>query len=139
MLKKKKQHGNGLKLLLERNFLRKITKKLFIMELSYASKMPFIQESFFSLIVDWIWRLMNKLKPGSIPKIHTQGGPMKLRENIGLFQDAARAYGVSSSEVFQAVDCFDKKNIQQVTVSIFIRFLIEFCSSGGIFSYAFLL
>ena len=71
---------------------------------------------------------MNKLKPGSIPKIHTQGGPMKLRENIGLFQDAARAYGVSSSEVFQAVDCFDKKNIQQVTVSIFIRFLIEFCS-----------
>ena len=47
MLKKKKQHGNGLKLLLERNFLRKITKKLFIMEFSYASKMPFIQESFF--------------------------------------------------------------------------------------------
>lgn len=43
---------------------------------------------------------------------------MKLRENIGLFQDAARAYGVNASEVFQAVDCFDKKNIQQVTVSI---------------------
>ena len=64
-------------------------------------------------------RLMNKLKPGSVSKIHTQGGPIKLRENIGLFQNAARAYGVSESEVFQAVDCFDKQNIQQVTVSIY--------------------
>jgi len=63
---------------------------------------------------------MNKLKPGSIPKIHTSGGPMKLRENIGLFQNAARAYGVNDSEVFQAVDLFDKQNIQQVTV----RFLV---------------
>lgn len=59
---------------------------------------------------------MNKLKPGSIGKIHVSGGPIKLRENIGLFQNAARAYGVDSSEVFQAVDCFDKQNIQQVTV-----------------------
>ncbi|CAF4046374.1 unnamed protein product, partial [Rotaria magnacalcarata] len=30
-------------------------------------------------------KLMNKLKPGSVPKIHTQGCPIKLRENIGLF------------------------------------------------------
>jgi len=63
---------------------------------------------------------MNKLKPGSIPKIHTSGGPMKLRENIGLFQNAARAYGVNDSEVFQAVDLFDKQNIQQVTVRLLV-------------------
>jgi hypothetical protein len=63
-------------------------------------------------------RLMNKLKPGSIAKIHTSGGPMKLRENIGLFQNAARSYGVGDSEVFQAVDLFDKQNIQQVTVGV---------------------
>jgi hypothetical protein len=44
---------------------------------------------------------------------------MKLRENIGLFQNAARAYGVSDSEVFQAVDLFDKQNMSQVTVSCF--------------------
>lgn len=62
---------------------------------------------------------MNKLKPGSIAKIHTTGGPMKLRENIALFQNAARAYGVSESEVFQAVDLFDKQNMQQVNVSYF--------------------
>ncbi|CAF3136169.1 unnamed protein product [Rotaria socialis] len=64
-------------------------------------------------------KLMNKLKPGSVPKIHTQGCSIKLRENIGLFQNAARAYGVNASEVFQAVDCFDKQNIQQVTLCIF--------------------
>ncbi|UJR07784.1 hypothetical protein I4U23_012066 [Adineta vaga] len=64
-------------------------------------------------------KLMNKLKPGSVAKIHTSGGPMKLRENIGVFQNAARAYGVSESEVFQAVDLFDKKNIQQVTLCVF--------------------
>jgi len=64
-------------------------------------------------------KLINKLKPGSVPKIHTTGGPMKLRENIGLFQKAALAYGVSESEVFQAVDLFEKKNILQVTLCIF--------------------
>jgi transgelin len=61
---------------------------------------------------------MNKLQPGSISKIHTTGGPMKLRENVGLFQHAARAYGVDASEVFQVVDLFDKQNIQQVTVGV---------------------
>ncbi len=66
-----------------------------------------------------MFRLINKLKPGSVPKIHTSGGPMKLRENIGLFQNAARAYGVSESEVFQAVDLFDKQNLLQVTVRTF--------------------
>jgi hypothetical protein len=69
---------------------------------------------------------MNKLKPGSVPKIHSSGGPMKLRENIGLFQNAARAYGVNESETFQAVDLFDKQNMQQVSVSffLFIKFII---------------
>jgi len=64
-------------------------------------------------------KLINKLKPGSISKIHTAGGPMKLRENIALFQNAARAYGVSESELFQAVDLFEKKNIEQVTLCLF--------------------
>ncbi|CAF0875399.1 unnamed protein product [Rotaria sp. Silwood1] len=64
-------------------------------------------------------KLMNKLKPGSVPKIHTQGGSIKLRENIGLFQNAARDYGVNPSDLFQAVDCFDKQNIQQVTLCVF--------------------
>ena len=61
---------------------------------------------------------MNKIKPGSIPKIHTSGNAMKLRENAGFFQQAVLAYGVGENDVFQAVDLFDKKNIAQVTVCI---------------------
>ncbi|CAF3080601.1 unnamed protein product [Rotaria socialis] len=64
-------------------------------------------------------KLMNKLKPNSISKIHATGGPMKLRENVAFFQNAAREYGVNQSEVFQTVDLFDKQNIQQVTMCIF--------------------
>lgn len=64
-------------------------------------------------------KLMNKLKPGAIAKIHTTSNPMKLRENAGFFQAAALAYGVNQSDVFQAVDLFDKKNIAQVTLCIF--------------------
>ena len=79
-----------------------------------------------------LFRLMNKLKPGSVAKIHTSGGPMKLRENIGLFQNAARAYGVSESEVFQAVDLFDKQNILQVTVRIFFLAFIFSLSFSSI-------
>jgi hypothetical protein len=89
------------------------------MELFCASKIRFYSIIFIIVLFDL--RLMNKLKPGSVPKIHTHGGPIKLRENIGLFQHAARAYGVSESEVFQAVDCFDKQNIQQVTVSFLLN------------------
>ena len=89
-----------------------ILKKFYMMELFSASKSQSIVKNL--LII--IFRFMNKLKPGSVPKIHTSGGPMRLRENVGFFQTAARAYGVNESEVFQAVDCFDKQNFQQVTV-----------------------
>jgi len=33
-----------------------------------------------------ICRLMNKLQPGSVPKINTQGGQFKMMENINKFQ-----------------------------------------------------
>lgn len=92
-----------------------IMKNLFIMELFFASKSSSIDRN---LRIHSRHRLMNKLKPGSVPKIHTSGGPMRLRENVGFFQNAARSYGVNESEVFQAVDCFDKQNFQQVTVRI---------------------
>ncbi len=89
-----------------------------MMELFFASK--FFINSQYPIHIHLIsFRLINKLKPGSVSKIHTTGGPMKLRENVSLFQNAARAYGVSESEVFQSVDLFDKQNIQQVTLCIF--------------------
>ncbi len=61
---------------------------------------------------------MNKIKPGAVAKISTKGGAFVLRENIQLFQNAARAYGVPDNELFQTVDLFEKKNIAQVTLAI---------------------
>jgi len=63
-------------------------------------------------------KLMNKLQPGAVPKIATSGGGFKLRENVSAFQNAARAYGVPDSELFQTVDLFEKRNIAQVTLAI---------------------
>jgi len=63
--------------------------------------------------------LLNKLKPGSIPKINTSGGQFKMMENINNFQAAAKDYGVSDVDMFQTVDLWEKKDIAQVTTAIF--------------------
>ncbi|CAF4376166.1 unnamed protein product, partial [Adineta steineri] len=62
--------------------------------------------------------LINKLQPGSVAKIATSGGGFKLRENVSAFQNAARSYGLPDAELFQTVDCFEKRNIAQVTSCI---------------------
>lgn len=82
---------------------------------------------------------MNKLQPNSIPKFTTSGGDFKLRENISLFrkytlskafqrsifsieiilENAARAYGLAESELFQSIDLFEKRNIPQVTQCLY--------------------
>jgi len=64
-------------------------------------------------------QLINKLAPGSIPKINTSGGQFKFMENITNFQAAIRKYGVSDSDVFQTVDLWEKKDIAQVTNTLF--------------------
>ena len=53
-----------------------------------------------------------------MPKITTKGGAFALRENVASFCAAATRYGVETSELFQTVDFFEKKNIPQVTLSI---------------------
>ena len=63
--------------------------------------------------------LMNKLMPGCIKKIDKKGGGFALMQNIERFQDAAKAYGVPVTEVFQTVDLWERKNIPQVTQCIF--------------------
>ncbi len=80
---------------------------------------------------------MNKLQPNAIPKFTTKGAGFKLRENISLFrkqqifcynnnqiytyeiENAARAYGLLDSDLFQTVDLYEKRNISQVTHCIF--------------------
>uniref|UniRef100_A0A1B6CUU6 Transgelin n=1 Tax=Clastoptera arizonana TaxID=38151 RepID=A0A1B6CUU6_9HEMI len=64
-------------------------------------------------------QLMNKLVPGSIPKINSSGGQFKFMENINNFQKAMKAYGVNDVDVFQTVDLYEKKDIAQVTTTLF--------------------
>ncbi|CAF2382331.1 unnamed protein product [Rotaria sp. Silwood2] len=64
-------------------------------------------------------KLMNKLQPNAIPKYTTSGGSFKFRENISLFQNAARNYGLTDPELFQTIDLFEKRNIPQVSRCLF--------------------
>jgi len=65
-------------------------------------------------------KVMNKLKPGAIPKINDAGtGQFKLMENINNFQKAIQEYGVPKIDVFQTVDLYEKKDMTNVTMSLF--------------------
>ncbi|XP_011499491.1 PREDICTED: muscle-specific protein 20 [Ceratosolen solmsi marchali] len=63
--------------------------------------------------------LMNKIKPGSIPKINTSGGEFKMMENINKFQKALKDYGVQDVDVFQTVDLWEKKDLARVIMTLF--------------------
>lgn len=64
-------------------------------------------------------RLINKLAPGSVKKINESGADFKLMENINNFQKAIINYGVPDIDVFQTVDLWERKDISQVTNTIF--------------------
>ncbi|XP_017886457.1 muscle-specific protein 20-like [Ceratina calcarata] len=64
-------------------------------------------------------KLMNKLQPGIVPKINTSGGDYKMMDNLNQFQKACVKYGVPDVDLFQAVDLMERKNIAQVTNTIF--------------------
>ncbi|GLG96276.1 Muscle-specific protein 20 [Gryllus bimaculatus] len=63
--------------------------------------------------------VMNKLQPGIVPKINSSGGQFKMMENINQFQQALKAYGVPDVDVFQTIDLWEKKDIAQVTTTLF--------------------
>lgn len=63
--------------------------------------------------------LMNKLQPGLISKVNTSGGDYKMMDNLNQFQKACVKYGVPDVDLFQAVDLIERKNIAQVTNTIF--------------------
>lgn len=64
-------------------------------------------------------KLINKMQPGSVPKINSSGGQFKMMENINNFQQAIKNYGVPDLDVFQTVDLWEKKDIAQVTCTLF--------------------
>jgi hypothetical protein len=64
-------------------------------------------------------RLINTLSPNAVPKVNSSGGQFKMMENINNFQKALKDYGVPDIDVFQTVDLYEKKDIGNVTNTIF--------------------
>ncbi|XP_015127716.1 muscle-specific protein 20 isoform X1 [Diachasma alloeum] len=64
-------------------------------------------------------KLMNRLQPGCITKINVSGGDYKFMDNLQQFQRACTRYGVPDVDLFQAVDLMERKNLAQVTNTIF--------------------
>ncbi|EDW47700.1 GM21458, partial [Drosophila sechellia] len=64
-------------------------------------------------------KLINVLSPHAVPKVNSSGGQFKFMENINNFQKALKEYGVPDIDVFQTVDLYEKKDIANVTNTIF--------------------
>ena len=60
--------------------------------------------------------MINKLMPDRIKKINTGNLAFKLMENIEMFTNACKDYGLLDAETFQTVDLWDGQNIHQVCV-----------------------
>lgn len=81
---------------------------------------PFPSGSFHEALKDGVYlcKAMNKLKPGSVPKINTGKMAFKMMENIGRFLESANAYGLPKADSFQTVDLYENQNIVQVVTAI---------------------
>lgn len=58
--------------------------------------------------------LMNKIRPGLIPRIQTSPMPFKQMENITAFLRACRSVGVAEFDLFETVDLFELKKVELV-------------------------
>eukprot|EP00027_Filamoeba_sp_ATCC50430_P004432 CAMPEP_0168551500 /NCGR_PEP_ID=MMETSP0413-20121227/6206_1 /TAXON_ID=136452 /ORGANISM="Filamoeba nolandi, Strain NC-AS-23-1" /LENGTH=129 /DNA_ID=CAMNT_0008582031 /DNA_START=83 /DNA_END=472 /DNA_ORIENTATION=- len=63
-------------------------------------------------------KLINKISPGKISKIGTGNMPFVQMENIGKYLDACRGMGLATHDLFQTVDLYEAKNMNQVVTSI---------------------
>jgi hypothetical protein len=63
-------------------------------------------------------KLINKIKPGAIPKINNSNMPFMQMENIGYFLKAASDLGLRNTDTFQTVDLYEEKNIPKVIESL---------------------
>lgn len=59
------------------------------------------------------------MTPGSVKKIQERGTNFQLMENVQRFQAFAKKYGLPEEEIFQTADLFEKRNIAQVTLSLY--------------------
>lgn len=81
---------------------------------------PFGKGSFAEALNDGVYlcKAINRLQPGSVPKINTSKMAFKKMENIGQFLEAAGRYGLPKSDSFQTVDLYESQNLPQVITGI---------------------
>jgi len=62
--------------------------------------------------------LVNRIRPGIVPRVEEPRGPFPQRENIARFIAAARMLGVQSHELFETGDLFAGTGMRQVAVCL---------------------
>ena len=62
----------------------------------------------------FLFRLINKLQPGSVKKVNESSLNWPQLESIGNFIKAIQAYGMKPHDIFEANDLFENGNMTQV-------------------------
>jgi len=63
-------------------------------------------------------KMLNKLQPGTVPKISDSNMPFKQMENVAAYVEGSRKLGVPDEYNFVTVDLFEGKNMGQVVQNI---------------------
>ena len=76
----------------------------------------------------FLFRLINKLQPGSVKKVNESSLNWPQLENIGNFIKAIQAYGMKPHDIFEANDLFENGNMTQVqTTLVALAGLVRIC------------
>eukprot|EP01105_Mastigella_eilhardi_P018073 TRINITY_DN4176_c0_g1_i1.p1 TRINITY_DN4176_c0_g1~~TRINITY_DN4176_c0_g1_i1.p1 ORF type:complete len:1337 (-),score=484.54 TRINITY_DN4176_c0_g1_i1:40-3669(-) len=80
-------------------------------------------------------KLLNVLKPGTIPRINTSNLAYAKMENISAYLRAVvRVIGLPTSDCFNTVDLFEEKNMNQVVNNLYS--LARFANKSGLTTHA---
>lgn len=63
-------------------------------------------------------RLANEIQPGTVKKVQQSKMAFKCMENINMFLEAAKTFGVPNQELFQTVDLWEKQNLNSVIICL---------------------
>lgn len=62
----------------------------------------------------YLCKLLAALEPNIIKRINRPVSPWKCMENIGIFLEACKRYGLKSLDMFQTTDLYDEQNMTAV-------------------------